>query len=255
MKIPAPLRFTRAESTFSLKCFASAMIAMYLASRAGLPRPFWALMTTYIVAHPLAGAVRSKATYRLLGTLLGCTAALCLVPLLCNAPIALALALSLWTGLCLYFSLLDRRPRSYVFMLAGYTAALIGFPSMEAPAQLFDTAVARVEEIGLGILVATAVHALVQPTGLAPTLLRLLDRTLDDARCWLADVLDATGSGRAPGGATLAADRRRVAADVTQLRLLSTHIPFDTVHLRWTAEAVQAMQDRVAELLPAYSAV
>jgi uncharacterized membrane protein YccC len=39
----------------------------------------------------------------------------------------LSLALACWVGLCLYVSLLDRTPRSYVFMLAGYTAGLIGF--------------------------------------------------------------------------------------------------------------------------------
>jgi len=39
------------------------------------------------------------------------------------------------------------------------------------------------------------------------------------------------------------------------LRLLSTHVPFDTTHLRWTAGAIRAMQDRVAALTPALSAV
>ncbi len=175
-------RFSRAELLFSGKSFAAAMLAMYLASRAGLPRPFWALMTTYIVAHPLAGAVRSKAAYRFFGTLIGSTATVLLVPALSNAPELLTLVLALWVGLCLCISLLDRTPRSYVFMLAGYTAALIGFPSVQTPLALFDTAVARVEEIGLGIFCATLVHSLVLPAGLAPTVLGLLDRTLQDAQ-------------------------------------------------------------------------
>lgn len=74
------------------------------------------------------------------------------------------------------------------FMLAGYTAALIGFPSVDAPQQIFNVAVARVEEIGLGILSATLVHSLVLPTSLAGNLLGLLDRTIADARGWLADL-------------------------------------------------------------------
>lgn len=254
-------RFTGAEIVFSLKSFAAAMLAMYLASRAGLPRPFWALMTAYVVAHPLAGAVRSKALFRFLGTLVGSTATVLLVPLLSNAPELLTLALALWVGLCLFISLLDRTPRSYTFMLAGYTAALIGFPSVEAPLQLFDTAVARVEEIGLGILCATLVHSLVFPAGLSASVLGLLDRTLADARQWTADLLQ-TRRGRDGDSASahadaraLAADRRRLAADVTQLRLLSTHVPFDTTHLRWTAGAIRAMQDQVAALTPTLSAV
>ncbi|SDY42372.1 Uncharacterized membrane protein YccC [Variovorax sp. YR266] len=248
-------RFSRAELLFSGKSFAAAMLAMYLASRAGLPRPFWALMTTYIVAHPLAGAVRSKAAYRFFGTLIGSTATVLLVPALSNAPELLTLVLALWVGLCLCISLLDRTPRSYVFMLAGYTAALIGFPSVQTPLALFDTAVARVEEIGLGIFCATLVHSLVLPAGLAPTVLGLLDRTLQDARKWLGDLLQPAGRSSNADPKRLDDDRRRLAGDITQLRLLSTHVPFDTTHLRWTAGAIRAMQDRVAALTPALSAV
>jgi len=255
VSVPALPRFTRAELLFSAKSFGAAMLAMYLASRAGLPRPFWALMTTYVVAHPLAGAVRSKALYRFCGTLIGSAATVLLVPALSNAPELLTLVLALWVGMCLCISLLDRTPRSYVFMLAGYTAALIGFPSVQAPMQLFDTAVARVEEIGLGIFCATLVHSLVLPAGLAPTVLGLLDRTLRDARQWLSDLLQPAARGGDAVARPLEADRRRLAGDITQLRLLSTHVPFDTTHLRWTAGAIRAMQDQVAALTPALSAV
>ena len=251
MTLPALPRFSRAEILFSTKSFAAAMLAMYVASRAGLPRPFWALLTSYVVAAPLAGNVRSKALYRFCGTLIGCTATVLMVPALANAPELLTLALALWVGGCLYLSLQDRTARSYVFMLAGYTAALIGFPSVETPLNLFDNAVARVEEIGLGILCATLVHSLVLPVGMGPTLLALLDRGLGDARQWFGDVLR-----RPHGSATpLATDRQRLAADITQLRLLSTHVPFDTSHLRWTADAIGAMQDALAALTPALSAV
>ena len=251
MKFPALPRFSRAELLFSAKSFAAAMLAMYIANRAGLPRPFWSMLTSYVVAAPMAGNVRSKALFRFCGTLIGCTATVLMVPALANAPELLTLALALWVGGCLYLSLQDRTARSYVFMLAGYTAALIGFPSVETPLNLFDNAIARVEEIGLGILCATVVHSLVLPVGMAPTLLGLLDRGLEDARQWFADVL------RRPEGddAPLATDRQRLAGDITQLRLLSTHVPFDTSHLRWTAGAIGAMQDALAALTPALSAV
>jgi uncharacterized membrane protein YccC len=255
MKLPALAlpRFSRAEVIFSIKAFAAAMLAMYAASRMGQPRPFWALMTTYVVASPLAGAVRSKALFRFLGTLLGCTAAVLMVPAMSNAPELLTLAMALWLGVCLYFSLQDRTPRSYVFMLAGYTAALVGFPSVDNPLQMFDTGIARVEEIGLGILAATIVHSLVLPVSVGPSVLGLLDRSLGDARKWLLDLVQPAASNTNAG--TLSADRRRVAADITQLRLLSTHIPFDTTHFRWTVGAVRGVQDRIAALTPALSAV
>lgn len=250
---------TRSEWLYSLKCFAASMLALYVALKAGLPRPFWAMMTAYIVANPLAGAVRSKAVYRLGGTFLGAAASVLLVPRLAHAPALLTLALGLWVGLCLHISLLDRTPRSYVFMLAGYTAALIGFPSVDRPDQLFDNALARVEEIGVGIVCATVVHSLVLPTALTAPLLGLLDRSLGHARTWMGDLLarapQADAPGRQAGTATLAADRQRLAADITQLRILSTHVPFDTGHLRWTEGALREMQDRLAALTPALSAV
>lgn len=265
------LGFTRAELLFSTKCLTAATLALYLACRAGLPRPFWALMTAYIVAHPLASHVRSKAVFRLLGTLLGCLATVVLIPPLSGAPELLSLALALWTGLCLYLSLLDRSARAYVFMLAGYSAALIGFPLVDAPAAMFDTAIARVEEIGLGILCASLVHSTVLPVGLGPSLLGTMDRSLGDARRWMGELLargeaDPSGPGGTGGtgdarGTTgshagrVAADRHRLALDITQLRLLSTHVPFDTSHLRWTAGAIGAMQDRMAALAPVLLAV
>ena len=251
MNLPALPRVTRAEVLFSVKSFAAAMLAMWVASRAGLPRPFWAMLTSYVVAAPLAGNVRSKALFRFCGTLIGCTATVLMVPALANAPELLTLALALWVGTCLFMSLQDRTARSYVFMLAGYTAALIGFPSVETPLNLFDNAVARVEEIGLGILSATLVHSLVLPVGMGPTLLAVLDRGLGDARQWFGDVLRRPRADTAP----LEADRQRLASDITQLRLLSTHVPFDTSHLRWTAGAIGAMQDALAALTPALSAV
>ncbi len=253
LALPRFARFTRAEMLFSAKSFAAGMLALYIASRAGLPRPFWALLTSYVVANPLAGAVRSKALYRFCGTLIGCVATLLMVPALQNAPELLTLALALWVGGCLYLSLLDRTARSYVFMLAGYTAALIGFPAAEAPLNLFETAITRVEEIGLGILCGTIVHSLVLPVGLGPTLLGLLDRSLGDARQWFADVL-GTLRRDGPRRDALLVDRQRLATDITQLRLLSIHVPFDTSHVQWTAGAIREMQDQIAALTPLLSA-
>ena len=236
MKLPS-----RAELLFSAKSFAAAMLALYLAMSIGLPRPFWAMLTAYVVSNPLSGAVRSKALYRVSGTLLGSIATVLMVPRLSNAPELLALAMALWVGVCLYISLHDRTPRSYVFMLAGYTAALIGFPAVGAPDTVFDVALARVEEITLGIVCATLVHSVVLPQSMAPALLARLDRALDDARRWLRDALGAGSNAR---------ERRSLAGDITELRLMATHLPFDTSNLRWTGNTIHALQDRLALMMP-----
>lgn len=237
------------EMLFSLKCYLGAVAALYLSYRIGLPRPFWAMTTAYVVSQPWAGAVRSKAVFRLGGTFVGSAVVVYLVPQLSNQPVLMVLVMSLWIGVCLYLSVLDRTPRSYLFMLAGYTAAMIGFPSVVEPTAVFDTALARVEEISLGIVCATLVHSLIFPRGIAGPLMARLDATVRDARNWIHDILinrETVQRGK---------ERRVLAEDLSQLRMLSTHVPFDTGNIRWTASAVRAMQDQIGALTPLVSAV
>jgi uncharacterized membrane protein YccC len=247
---------TAPEALFSVKSFAAAMLALYVSMRIGLARPFWALMTAYIVAAPFSGPTRSKGLYRAGGTIVGALAALVMVPQLANAPELLSLAIALWTGACLYFSLLDRTPRSYFVMLAGYTAALIAFPAVDHPGTIFDLALARVEEILLGIACATLVHSLVFPQSYGPVLLARLDLALRDAQHWIADALSGDArSAHVSGDARSAHDRRKLAGDITELRLMAVHLPFDTSHLRWTSSAIRALQERLAAMVPLLSAV
>ncbi|MEA2740603.1 MAG: hypothetical protein QOH05_3910, partial [Acetobacteraceae bacterium] len=89
------------EWLFAVKTFAAAMAALFIAMAIGLDRPYWAMATVYIVSQPLTGALRSKAFYRLVGTLIGAIATVVLVPNLVNAPELLSAALALWIGLCL----------------------------------------------------------------------------------------------------------------------------------------------------------
>jgi uncharacterized membrane protein YccC len=234
---------------FSLNTFAAALIALYVAFSIGLPRPYWAMATAYIVSQPLSGALRSKGVYRLVGTIVGGAMAVALLPTLGDAPPLLCFTLALWVGLCLYVSLLDRTPRSYVFILAGYTAAIIGFPAAPTPGLVFITAVARVEEIGLGVISATLVHTLVAPQGVGPVLVSRINTWLKHAQGWTLDAL----AGRSDPGEE--ADRRRLAVDATEIRILSTHLPFDTTNLRDTTAVVRALQDRMTLLLPLISAV
>jgi uncharacterized membrane protein YccC len=238
------------EMLFSLKCFMASMLALYVSLAAGLPRPFWAMMTAYIVASPFSGAVRSKALFRVCGTLIGSTATIIMVPRMANAPELLSLALACWVGLCLYVSLLDRTPRSYIFMLAGYTAGLIGFPAVTDPSTIFDTGLARVEEITIGILSATVVHSLVFPQGVGPALLGRLDRAIADAQRWMTDALK-------PGASKEQAlhTRLALAGEISELRVMSTHLPFDTSQLRWTAGMVHGLHDRLTMMVPLLLAV
>lgn len=230
---------------FSAKTFAGAMLALWIALRMGLDRPYWAMATAYIVAQPLTGAMRSKAAYRFYGTLLGALATLVLIPNLVNAPVLLIAALSLWIGGCIYFAVLDRTPRSYLFLLAGYSAALIGFPIVDAPGTVWDVVLARVEEITLGIICVTVIGSIVFPTALGPALSARLDNLIRDAAEWTMDVLSG-----APEGATTVAARRKIAGDAVETAMLTTHLAYDTSNLQTATVPVAILHQRVLLLLP-----
>jgi uncharacterized membrane protein YccC len=234
---------------FSINTFMAAMLALYISFSIGLPRPYWAMLTVYITVQPLTGALRSKAVYRFFGTLAGGVAAVVIVPTFVGAPEMMTLVMAAWTGLCLYLSLLDRTPRAYVFMLAGYTAAIIGFPAVTAPQAIFETALARVEEISLGIFCATLVHTIVFPRDVARTLSGRIDMVLRDSQTWIADAL----AGRR--GPAEREERRRIAADITELQLTSSHLPFDTANLPLRMDTVRALENRLSYMLPLTTAI
>ncbi len=131
-----PLPAIKADAkalVFSIKSFAAAMLAYYLSLRIGLSKPSWAIVTVYIVSQASAGASLSRGLYRLVGTMVGAIATVLIIPNFVDDPILCSIVLACWIGFCLYLSLLDRTPRSYAFVLAGYTASLIGFPGLLDP--------------------------------------------------------------------------------------------------------------------------
>src|SRR6201992_1403221 len=165
------MAFTARDWIFAFKVALAALLALGIAFWIDLPRPYWAVVSVYTVSQPLTGATTSKAVYRLYGTILGAIAAVVLVPTLVHVPALLALS----SGF-LYFGLRDRTPRSYVLTLAGFTAAFVGFPLVDAPDTIFDFAVSRVEEISLGIICAALVSSVVLPESVIPMLRKQLDQ-------------------------------------------------------------------------------
>ncbi|MHA6717858.1 FUSC family protein [Sphingomonas sp. RS6] len=242
-------RFGWSAALFSLKSFGGAMLALYVALSIGLERPYWAFLTAYIVAQPLAGAVLSKAVFRLIGTTVGAVAAVVLVPNLSNSPELLSLALAAWLALCVFVSLLDRTPRAYMFVLAGYSTCLIAFPSVDAPETIFTVASLRVQEIGLGILCGSFVHALVFPRSIAQSLIARVGAILRDAETWSRDTIALA---EVPG---VDAERARLAQDITELHQLSIHLPFETNRIAPRVRTVRALQDQLSLLLPLGAAV
>lgn len=235
---------------FSLKTFLAAMLAYYIAVRFDLPRPFWAVATVYIVAHPLSGAISSKSLYRMVGTVIGGAATLILVPNLVNEPILLSAAIIAWVSGCTFISLLDRTPRSYAPLLAGYTVLLAGLPLVTAPANTFDTVVSRVEEIGLAILCASIVSHVVLPVHVGTILLGRIDACIARAQA----LFTATATAE-QDKARSRAERYALAADAADLRSFTTHLQYDGSRYRHAITLVRSLQHRMVSFLPLFSEI
>lgn len=234
---------------FSGKAFLAAMLALYTALAFDLSRPYWAMAAVYIVSNPLAGATASKGLYRALGTLLGAAAAVFFVPLFVDAPELLCLVIALWTGILLYISLLIRTPRSYIFMLAGYSLPIIALPAVGAPETIFEVAVSRAEEIILGITCATVVGAVVFPTSMRATFTNSVTGWIDDAASWASEIL--RGEGATP---MTPLRRQKLAADISSLDALIAQLPFDAAasHL---VKPARELRGKLTMLLPMLSSL
>jgi uncharacterized membrane protein YccC len=148
---------------YLLKALTAAFLALGIAMRLDLPQPRTAMTTVFIVMQPQSGAVLAKSFYRIGGTLVGLIATLFLVAVFAPQRELFLGALALWTGICTAGAARNRNFRSYGFLLAGYTAALIGIPAAQHPDGAFLSALTRAAEVTLGVLCAGFVGALVFP--------------------------------------------------------------------------------------------
>ncbi|MGV2979864.1 FUSC family protein [Camelimonas sp. ID_303_24] len=240
---------TLREWLFSGKAFLAAMLALYIALAFDLSRPYWAMAAVYIVSNPLSGATASKGLYRALGTLIGASASVFFVPLFIDSPELLSLVVALWTGTLLYISLMIRTPRSYIFMLAGYSLPIIALPAVSAPETIFDVAVARSEEIILGITCATVIGAVVFPTSMRGVLASSVASWIDDAASWATEIL--RGEGALP---MTPLRRQKLAADIGGLDMLITQLAFDAT-ARDLAPRARELRGRLMMMLPLLSSL
>ncbi|MEA2941920.1 MAG: hypothetical protein QOD09_2449 [Bradyrhizobium sp.] len=245
MSNPSSFWARHAALVFALRTFAAAMLALSIAFWLDMPRPYWAMTSVYITSNPLTGATGSKAVYRMLGTLIGAVGTIALVPNLVNAPELLSLAIALWVGAFLYFALIDGTPRAYMFMLSGYTVALLGFPILAAPQLTFDIVSSRVQEIMLGIVCASVVSALVMPQSVAAAIAAKADAWLADARRLGIDILTGAGSSQQRDNT-----RMRLAAAAAEIDQLGAHLDYEVTASANMARGLQRLRQHMLALLP-----
>ena len=161
---------TKNAFLFSVKTCIAAFLALYIALKLNLDKPAWSLTSVFIISQLYSASTLSKSVFRLMGTLLGGAFIFFIYPITVLYPLLFSLCVSLWIAFCLYLSLHDRTPKSYVFMLAGYSAAIMGFADVTSPLDITYTVISRIEEITVAIVCSTLIHMIIFPVKMSTLL-------------------------------------------------------------------------------------
>ncbi|MEA9977657.1 MULTISPECIES: FUSC family protein [unclassified Pseudomonas] len=148
---------------YIFKVLFAAFVTYWIALRLELPQPRTSMITVFIVMQLQSGHVFAKSFYRIIGTLAGSAMMVLLMSLFAQNSELFLGSLALWVGFCSAGAARYRNLRAYSFVLAGYTAAMIGLPALAHPEGAFMAAVWRVLEISLGIVCSTVVSAAILP--------------------------------------------------------------------------------------------
>lgn len=235
-------RPSRLDLIFAIKTFIAGMLALFVSFELDLINPMWSIGTVLIIANPYSGMVSSKCVYRVIGTMGGAVVALTLTPHLINTPWLFTVVLSLWVGFALYVSLLDRTPRSYAFMLAGYSTAMIVFNAITYIDQynIFDIALARVIEISIGVISSAVVSATILPMHIGSAIKQRVIKTLKDTENLFANLLTADPQ---QNNTQLLATITR---DTTDIHALAVHLSYEKGELHGMTKPLQEMLHQIS---------
>ncbi|CAI3116123.1 p-hydroxybenzoic acid efflux pump subunit AaeB [Acinetobacter calcoaceticus] len=235
-------RPSRLDLIFAIKTFIAGMLALFVSFELDLINPMWSIGTVLIIANPYSGMVSSKCVYRVVGTIGGAVIALTLTPHLINTPWLFTVVLSLWVGFALYVSLLDRTPRSYAFMLAGYSTAMIVFNAITYIDQynIFDIALARVIEISIGVISSAVVSATILPMHIGSAIKQRVIKTLKDTENLFANLLNTDSQQN--NTQLLAAITR----DTTDIHALAVHLSYEKGELHGMTKPLQEMLHQIS---------
>ncbi|WP_158782033.1 p-hydroxybenzoic acid efflux pump subunit AaeB [Pantoea sp. BAV 3049] len=174
---------------FPVKLTFAILLALLIGFHFNLETPRWAVMTACIVAggtafaaggDPFSGALRHRGMLRIVGTFLGCIAALAIMIATIRAPALMLLLCCLWAGFCVWLSSLIKVENSYALGLAGYTALII-VVSVDANGSVLlapQFAVERCSEIIIGIVCAILADMLFSPRSIKQDIDREIDSLL-----------------------------------------------------------------------------
>lgn len=244
------MKVTGSQILFSVKLFVAAMLAFWVAVKIGLPQPYWAMVTCCVCMNPTSGGIRSKAVFRFAATFSAGIVSLVMASMFGSVPIVMVVVAGLLASAGFGISFLDRTPRSYGFQLFAITLMLVAVAGIDHPETMFDTVVARVSEISLGIVSTTLVDAFIAPGSLDGIMRANIRRWLPSMQAWAKDVLDGRET-----DARLAHDRLKTLADVTSLSQMVAVLRYDPMVAPGDLRMVLAVQQRLLRMVPFLSAI
>lgn len=169
---------------FAVKLAFAIVLALFVGFHFELETPRWAVLTAAIVAagpafaaggEPYSGAIRYRGMLRIIGTFIGCAAALVMIMLMIRTPLLMLVVCCIWAGFCTWISSLVRVENSYAWGLSGYTALIIVISIQTEPLLAPQFAVERCSEIVIGIVCAIVADLLFSPRSVKQEVDRELD--------------------------------------------------------------------------------
>lgn len=244
--------FSRSAVLFSAKTCLAAFLAFYLALELNLDKPAWSLTTVYVASQLYSASTVSKSVFRFFGTVLGGLFTLLIYPATVQSPMLFSLCISLWVAVCLYLSLHDRTPKSYVFMLAGYSAAIMGFPDVTSPGAITYTVISRIEEITVAIVCSSLVHRLIFPVSMRHLLEQSVGLWYQNARKLCSELMTAM-----PAAKSL--EREDILVQMANYPLnvetLITHCVYEGDAARRLVRLVSVQYQHLSYLIPTLTAI
>ena len=158
------LRAATPALLFALRLWASVCLSYYVTFALELSEPTWAVTTAALVCQPVLGASLRKASFRMIGTVVGAIGIVILAALFRQDRIGFLVGLALWCAVSAFVATLLRNFAAYAAALSGYTAAILASdvlgPVGTNGGDVTFLAVNRAIEICIGILCAGVVLAL-----------------------------------------------------------------------------------------------
>lgn len=250
--VPVMQWFSKNAVLFSVKTCLAAFLAVYISLELNLDKPAWALTTVYVSSQLYSASTISKSIFRLMGTLLGGLFVFLIYPETVQSPMLFSLCVSLWVSFCLYLSLHDRTPKSYVFMLAGYSAAIMGFPAVTMPLSITGTVISRIEEIALGVTCSSFIHGLLLPVSMRNLLEQSVTVWYQNGRKMCSDLLTGIPKHNSPEREDILI---RMAQYPQQVEALITHCVYEGDAARRLIRLVSVQYQHLSYLIPTLAAI